>query len=163
MSTGPVQAIFFPQGVSPPRLVAITFKLKEVEKESGPPDMLPSVPVTGEVERVLLMGQAAGTPGEQEYHTIAPRMAGIDSDQLYLMYWMAGGSAVNASLFLLTEGQLDRGLTGNVVVLKMSPVWDVWQDADLEADLPILKRYLTWFHIPAHRFQERMRSTMRPP
>lgn len=61
------------------------------------------------------------------------------------MYWMAGGTGVNLSLFLLTKGQIDHGLTGNVVVMKMSSVWDIWQDADLEADLPILLRYISWF------------------
>jgi hypothetical protein len=62
-----------------------------------------------------------------------------------VMYWTAGGLRTNGSLFLLTQGQVDQGMTGNVVVLKMSSVWDVWQDADLEVDLPILQRYLSWF------------------
>jgi hypothetical protein len=83
MSTGPVQTVFFPQDGSPPRLVAMTYKLKEVEKEGGPPDMVPSMPVSGEVERLLSIGQPADAPGEQTYHTIAPRMAGIESDQFY--------------------------------------------------------------------------------
>lgn len=83
MSTAPVQAILFPQDGSPPRLTPITYKLAKVDKEDGPPDMLPSMPVSGEVERVLSIGQAADAPGEPEYHTIAPSLAGIDSEQLY--------------------------------------------------------------------------------
>jgi hypothetical protein len=61
------------------------------------------------------------------------------------MYWEGGGNCVNLSLFLFTEGKADQGLTGNVIVIKSSPVLDIWQDADLEVDLPILKRYLSWF------------------
>lgn len=61
------------------------------------------------------------------------------------MYWAGNGSHVNTSLFVFTDGKADQGLTGNVVVIKSSPVYDVWQDSDLEVDLPILKRYLSWF------------------
>lgn len=63
------------------------------------------------------------------------------------MYWTAIGT-VNQSLMTFTEGRLDPGLTHNLVVFKMSPIFDIWQDADLEADLPILKQYLSWFPGP---------------
>lgn len=63
------------------------------------------------------------------------------------MYWTAIGT-VNQSLMTFTEGRLDPGLTHNLVVFKMSPIFYIWQDADLEADLPILKQYLSWFPGP---------------
>jgi len=51
---------------------------------------------------------------------------------------------MNLSLAHLTDGKARQGWTRNFVVLKSSPVHDIWQDADLEADLPILKQYLSW-------------------
>jgi hypothetical protein len=90
----------------------MTFKLKEIKKEGGPPDMLPTMPVADEIERVLSIGQAAGTSGEQTSHTIAPVWLALiqinstvrsfsvwtsslnnDSCCTYaVMYWMAEGS-----------------------------------------------------------------------
>jgi hypothetical protein len=61
------------------------------------------------------------------------------------MYW-GGGTVVNPTLAQFTEGRADPGMTGNIVVLKMDhEVFDTWQDANLEIDLPLLKKYLSWF------------------
>jgi hypothetical protein len=46
---------------------------------------------------------------------------------------------------LFTEGRTAQGLAGNIVVITSSPIYDVWQDANLEVDLPIVKPYLSWF------------------
>jgi len=61
------------------------------------------------------------------------------------MYSEAGGkNHMNLSLAHLTNVKARQGWMRNFIVFKSSPVYDIWQDADLEADLPILKRYLWW-------------------
>ena len=63
-----------------------------------------------------------------------------------VMHWEGAGiQSFNSSLAHLTDGQAPQGWTRNLIVIKSSPVHDIWQDAELEADLPILKRYLSWF------------------
>jgi hypothetical protein len=52
---------------------------------------------------------------------------------------------MNLALAHLTDGKAPQGWTRNLIVMKSSPIYDVWQDAELEADLPILKPYLSWF------------------
>jgi hypothetical protein len=62
------------------------------------------------------------------------------------MYWEgAGAHSINRSLAHFTDGKACQGWTRNLIVIKSSPVHDIWQDAELEVDLPILKRYLSWF------------------
>jgi hypothetical protein len=56
----------------------------------------------------------------------------------------AGRHHMNLSLAHLTDGSACQGWTRNFIVFKSSPIYDIWQDADLDADLPILKRYLSW-------------------
>jgi len=179
MPTCDIQVILFPEDDAAPRLFPLKFRLSE---RTDRPGVFPSVWVKGELERVLANGRATDLPSllDCEYHMIAPRMAGVDSDQMYcaytplcatsafctccvfhasnahlldlfwvappVMYWEGAGiQSFNTSLANLTNGQARQGWTRNLIVIKSSPVFDIWQDAELEVDLPILKRYLSWF------------------
>jgi hypothetical protein len=84
MSTRALQVIIFPEGELVPRLVPLEFKL---EPKDGHIGVFPCTLKSGEVERVLANGRA-DPPSLLgcEYHMIAPRLAGIDSDQLYCAY-----------------------------------------------------------------------------
>jgi hypothetical protein len=62
------------------------------------------------------------------------------------MYWEgAGGHGVNRCLAHFTNGRARQGWTRNLFVIKSSSDLDIWKDAELEVDLPFLKRYLSWF------------------
>jgi len=143
MSTRALQVILFPEDELAPRLVPLEFNLEEREDRPG---VFPCSQAKGQVELVLANGRV-DLPSilDIDHHIIVPRLANIDSNQMYLMYSEAGGrNHVNLSLAHLTDGRARQGWTRNFVVFKSSPVHDIWQDADLEADLQILKRYLSW-------------------
>jgi hypothetical protein len=81
MPTCNLQVILFPEDDTTPRLVPVQFDLKERHDRPG---IFPTGWSEGEVERVLANGRA-DLPQfwNCEYHTIAPRLIDIDSDQLY--------------------------------------------------------------------------------
>jgi hypothetical protein len=83
MSTRALQVILFPEDGHPPRLVPLVFNLMEKEGGNGTPGVFPSTIASSELDRVLSGGRAAALLLDREYHMIAPRLAGIDSDQVY--------------------------------------------------------------------------------
>ena len=84
MSTRILQVILFPEDELAPRLVPLEFKLEERKDRPG---VFPCTQVAGELDRVLANGRV-DLPSIQdiEHHIIVPRLAGIDSDQMYCTF-----------------------------------------------------------------------------
>jgi hypothetical protein len=79
-----LQVILFAEDEFAPRLVPLEFKLEERADRSG---VFPCSQADGQVELVLANGWA-DLPSimDIDHHIITPRLAGIDSDQMYCMF-----------------------------------------------------------------------------
>jgi len=84
MPTCPLQVILFPENELAPRLVPLEFNLDEREDRLG---VFPSTQADGQVEFVLANGRV-DLPSilDIDHHIIVPRLAGIDSDQMYCTF-----------------------------------------------------------------------------
>lgn len=76
MATCSLKVILFPKDGGPPQLVPMKFDMTD----KGPSSM-----AKGEIDRILASGTppAPGKFDFPEYHIIAPKIAGIDSDQSF--------------------------------------------------------------------------------
>jgi hypothetical protein len=81
MSTCTLQVILFAEDELTPRLVPLEFNLEE---RADRPGVFPCTQVAGELDRVLANGRVDLPPIlDIDHHIIVPRLAGIDSDQMY--------------------------------------------------------------------------------
>jgi hypothetical protein len=84
MPTCPLQVILFPENKLTPRLVPLEFNLDEREDRLG---VFPSTQADGQAEFDLANGRV-DLPSilDIDHHVIVPRLAGIDSDQMYCTF-----------------------------------------------------------------------------